>query len=171
MDNSMLRLATVADLPALLRLINDAYRGEKGWTTENRLVEGDRVTQDSLMTLIADPQSHLLIYMQDSIPLACFCVEAIKDAAYFGLFAVAPNAQGQGLGKQLLEYAEQYVKQTLQLERIVMSVVAQRTELVAYYLRRGFHQSGEEDAYPEELDVGTPRVAGLRVTTLEKSIV
>ncbi|KAJ1322921.1 [ribosomal protein S18]-alanine N-acetyltransferase [Microdochium nivale] len=58
------RQATDADVPALLALIQSAYRGEasrKGWTTEADLVEGDRIDEAGLRAKMADPDGAVLV--------------------------------------------------------------------------------------------------------------
>ncbi|KXJ86493.1 acyl-CoA N-acyltransferase [Microdochium bolleyi] len=58
------RHAAEADIPALLALIQSAYRGEescKGWTTEADLVEGDRIDEPGLRAKIAEPDGAVLV--------------------------------------------------------------------------------------------------------------
>ena len=55
-----MRAATAADAPALVDLINSAYRGEgskAGWTTEADLLGGQRVDLDGVIEMIAKPGS------------------------------------------------------------------------------------------------------------------
>jgi hypothetical protein len=51
-----LRPATVADVPALVALVNSAYRGDSsraGWTTEADLLGGQRIDAERLADTIA----------------------------------------------------------------------------------------------------------------------
>jgi len=50
-----------------------------------------------------------------------------------------------------------------------MSVLNVRIELIAYYERRGYHQTGKTESYPLDADVGQPLV-DLNLVILEKSL-
>ncbi|RYZ79754.1 MAG: GNAT family N-acetyltransferase [Moraxellaceae bacterium] len=82
---------------------------------------------------------------------------AQQSAVQIGLLTVDPHYQAQHLGKQLLAYAEQQARQLYHPERFEMSVVHSRHELIAYYERRGYYQSGVIKPYPLDQQVGTPK--------------
>lgn len=50
-----------------------------------------------------------------------------------------------------------------------MSVLNVHIELIAYYERRGYHQTGKTESYPLDADVGQPLV-DLNLVILEKSL-
>ncbi len=50
-----------------------------------------------------------------------------------------------------------------------MVVVSQRTELIAYYERRGYTRTGKTKEYPTHLNVGVPLKSDLTVEYLEKT--
>ena len=55
--------ATVTDIPELVLLVNSAYRGDsskKGWTTEADLLDGVRVTAETLLEQMNTPGQHFL---------------------------------------------------------------------------------------------------------------
>ena len=106
--------------------------------------------------------------VRESKTLACICVEKEGDYAYIGSFAVAPEYQNAGVGKQVLALAEAFALNVLGVKVLRMVVVSQRPELIAYYERRGYKKTGEIGEYPEHLNVGIPKVGGLTVTYLEK---
>ena len=59
-----LRPATLADLPAVLALIEGAYRGEgarAGWTHEADLLEGQRTDEAALREILSDPDQRMLL--------------------------------------------------------------------------------------------------------------
>lgn len=49
-----------------------------------------------------------------------------------------------------------------------MIVVSGRIELIAFYLRRGYQQTGSVMDYPILAGVGTPKDASLKIEALEK---
>ena len=68
------RPATTADAPALVALVNSAYRGDSskaGWTTEADLLGGQRVDVEGLTETIARPSNVILLHERDRVPLAC----------------------------------------------------------------------------------------------------
>lgn len=162
--------ARLSDAGALTDLINAAYRGVLGWTTESAIVGGDRTDVEAIKALIENDTSHLLVAMQGGKVLACVCVEEKGSHAYIGLLAVAPSCQNRGLGKKVLSLAEDYAMNQLHANLLVMVVISQRKELIEYYLRRGYSRTGNIEAYPLHLDVGVPVVEGLTIEALEKHI-
>ena len=116
------REATFDDVQEIVELINIAYRGEEGWSTENALVSGDRTAKDEVLGYLSNPKSHLFV-LADSLVKAVICVEEQEEVAYIGFFAVHPSLQGQGVGKVLLKKAEEFSVNTLGINYFVMSVL------------------------------------------------
>ena len=73
------------------------------------------------------------------------------------------------MGTRLLNDAEQYAKTQLHAYRIIMSVVDTRTELIAFYERRGYVQTGHSLPYPNDKNVGEPKQP-LMLIEMEKDI-
>jgi len=157
-------VATAADVPELVALVNSAYRGEesrKGWTTEADYIEGQRVDDAAVLARIADPENVILLVRDDSGELFG-CCELLRRAggkvAYFGLFTITPTKQGAGLGKQVLAWAERYAKESLGISMLEMTVIWLRSELIEWYQRRGYTKSGETRPFPyEQLGEGALR--------------
>lgn len=146
-----IRAATHTDIPALLDLIHWAYRGEAsrvGWTTEADLLEGSRTDADLLSADLADPATSVLVAEDGDGLLACCAVtDQGGGTAYFGTFAVRPTAQGTGIGSRLLAAAEDHARAAGSM-RMEMTVLAQRSELLAWYARRGYVPTGETRPFP-----------------------
>ncbi|MDB5991854.1 MAG: family N-acetyltransferase [Herbaspirillum sp.] len=68
----------------------------------------------------------------------------------------------------MLSHAEQYAVTHFNATDFRMSVLSSRTELIAYYERRGYARTGEVKAYPISAGVGLPLVEGLQVEALVK---
>jgi ribosomal protein S18 acetylase RimI-like enzyme len=173
MPLELIRLATAADAEAIARLVNQAYRpvaGLAGWTHEAEWVAGNRTDTEQVLALLQKPQSRLLLGVRNASLVACVHVERMGAVSYIGMLAVISQLQARGAGKQLLAAAERYASQQFAAERVQMRVLNTRTELLAFYLRRGYQSIGTLSDYPLAAGVGAPRVAGLRVLTLEKHI-
>ncbi len=162
--------ATPADVPALVDLINRAYRSEAaraGWTAEGHLLAGPRVDAETLREMLAAPAAVLLITAPTPGQLTgCVYLENQGDALYLSMLAVAPEAQAHGLGRQLLRAAEAHA-QARGCVKIKMSVLSVRAELLAWYERQGYRRTGASEPFPATTRFGTPRQP-LTLLALEK---
>ena len=161
--------ASIDDAESINMLINQAYRGEEGWTRETEIVEGERSSVNDVMELIQNPETHLFVATIDGVAAACICIEEKEKQAYIGTFAVNPTFQNQGIGKQALSFAEKHAFNQLGSNKFVMVVISQREELISYYERRGYRRTGEISEYPVHLNVGIPAIEGLTIECLEKN--
>lgn len=168
------RTATPADIPALITLVTTAYRGDAsraGWTTEADILDGQRIDAEGLAADIARPRSVILLAEGDGLLLGCCHLADEGDHAYFGMFAVGPALQGSGLGKALMAAAEQYVRVHWGLERVQMTVIDCRDELIAFYQRRGYVRTGIIKPFPYgDARFGLPKRDDLRFEVLEKTL-
>ncbi|MEV8566334.1 GNAT family N-acetyltransferase [Streptomyces sp. NPDC051322] len=150
-DPLTFRDAAESDVPALVALIESAYRGDAsrgGWTTEADILEGQRTDPEGVRTVIAAPGSRLLVVERDGRPLACCQLEHRGAAAYFGMFAVSPGHQGEGLGKQIIAEAERTVRADWGVLEMHMTVISVRNDLIAWYERRGYRRTGRMTPFP-----------------------
>ncbi|MDY0986530.1 GNAT family N-acetyltransferase [Flavobacterium sp. CFBP9031] len=147
----MITKATIEDIPALTILINSAYRGEtskKGWTTEAHLLEGKRTDEQEMTEIFLDPKNTILKFTEnDKIIGSVLLVEKVHQL-YLGMLTVSPELQNSGIGKKLLAEAENHAK-SLGLSSIIMTVISVREELVAWYKRHGYVDTGKREAFPE----------------------
>jgi predicted N-acetyltransferase YhbS len=150
--STVIRPATRADLPALHPVIERAYRGEAsrvGWTHEADLVEGARTDIATLTGLIEAPGSALLIALDGEAVLGCVNVASRGDGlAYLGLLCVEPRLQSSGTGGRLVDAAETLARDTYGAHRMEMTVIDRRSELMAWYVRRGYAATGERRDFP-----------------------
>jgi len=168
------RPAEAADIPALLGLIQSAYRGESsraGWTTEADLLDGQRTDAQMLATELADPATTILLASDRDGALACAAVTDRGDGvAHFGLFAVRPVAQGTGIGSALLRHAEDYAR-SFGAVRMRMTVLSLRPELLAWYGRRGYRTTGRRFPFPHhDPRFGLPRRDDFEFVELEANL-
>lgn len=151
-----IRPAAAADLMALHRVIERAYRGDSarlGWTHEADLLADMRTDLATLLGILADPAQVLLALFEDTTPLGCVNVaDKGGGIAYLGLLCVEPTRQGEHLGRTLMGAAEHHARTAFLCRRIEMSVIEQRRDLIAFYERRGWRPTGERRPFPVTLD-------------------
>jgi ribosomal protein S18 acetylase RimI-like enzyme len=165
--------ATAADIPALVTLVNSAYRGEastQGWTTEAHLLDGQRTDAAALLDLLTVPEATILqcTTTEGQLLGSVYLHPEPDGALYLGMLSVTPTQQGQGIGKYLLEAAEAFARQKA-CSRIQITVISVRAELLAWYERHGYHRTGATEAFPTDTRFGIPRQP-LELLVLEKEL-
>lgn len=163
-----LDVATREDVADICSLVNEAYRGEVGWTRETDLVAGPRISEKAVLGLIQRPDSYLLVGTVGGEVMACVHLSRSGGTVHVGLLSVAPGMQEQGLGSQVLDEAEQFAADVLGARTLSMKVLEQRPELIAFYERRGYKRIDRTDPFPTGDNVGEPKVSGLTLVRLEK---
>src|SRR5258708_30649942 len=92
-DALRFRAADLADVEALVRLINSAFRVELPY------IEGDRIDAECVRSYMAKGK---FLVAEDSSSLAgCVYVELRGDRGYLCFLVVDPQLQGISLGRQL----------------------------------------------------------------------
>lgn len=168
--------ARSTDAAELAALVNSAYRGESsraGWTTEEAILGGQRTDQALLREVIATPGTLVFLARRrdDGELLACCQLERQGETAYVGLLTVKPSVQAGGLGRRLLEHVELFASREWNCSRVQMTVISLRSELIAYYERRGYRQTGERRAFPmHDPRFGLPKRDDFDLLVLEKDI-
>lgn len=156
--------ALVEDIPELLVLIQSAYRGEgskRGWTTEADLLDGTRTSAELLTKQINDPGTVILKYVDDDGKMiGCVSLEKKMRGnnmkAYLGLLTVSPELQGKGVGKKLIAASEVWAREN-GCQALMMTVISARTELIEWYKRCGFIDTGEKEPFHTLPEFGIPK--------------
>lgn len=168
------RTADAADIPAIVALVESAYRGDvsrQGWTTEADLLDGQRVDAAGVAEIIAKRDSRVLLGESAGNLLVCCHIEKQGDACYFGMFSVRPTMQGGGVGKRTLDEAERIARLEWNCTRMEMTVISVRDELIAWYERRGYRRTGVFKPFPYgDERFGVPKRDDLRFEILEKPL-
>jgi ribosomal protein S18 acetylase RimI-like enzyme len=172
-SNSSVGIVHVNDIPSLVSLLNSAYRGEsskQGWTTEAHLIAGNvRTSEENLEEVVQIPGSVILKYTNNSGEITgCVNLQQHNNKIYLGMFSVSPQLQGGGIGKQLLLAAEEYAHY-LKCNYIYMVVISLRTELIEWYKRHGYYDTGERQPFNEDGLTGR-HLQPLEFMTLEKKL-
>jgi ribosomal protein S18 acetylase RimI-like enzyme len=165
-------LAKEKDIPALVELINSAYRGESskiGWTTEADLLGGQRTDGQMLMNEMKIDGAVFLKYEDENRRLLGTVYLRKEDhKMYLGMLTVSPYYQDKGIGKQLLHAATQFAR-FRGCNRIHMTVISVRRELIAWYQRHGYRLTGERKPFESDEKFGLPNQP-LEFVVLEKAI-
>jgi ribosomal protein S18 acetylase RimI-like enzyme len=168
------RRATVDDVPAVVALVESAYRGASskvGWTTEADILGGQRTDPADVRACIERDRSVVLLGEQDGELVVCANVAVENGAGYFGMFSVRPTLQGGGIGKRMIEECERIAREEWQVAAMRMTVIDIRDELIAFYERRGYVRTGIKKPFPYgDPRFGLPKRDDLRFEVLEKRL-
>lgn len=160
------------DSEALVELVNSAYRGEgskKGWTTEADIIDGNlRIDQQAIHDMLQKPGAVILTCKADNDLYGCVYLNEDGKGLYLGMLSVSPDAQGSGIGKKLLQAAEQHAAK-FDYTYIRMTVIDIRHELIAWYERHGYKRTGERKPFPDDEKFGKP-TRPIEFIVLEKMI-
>lgn len=153
--------ASRGDITQICALVNSAYRGEtsrKGWTTEADLLGGIRVDVETLMHYFREDESIILKCIDDKQQIiGCVYLKKEQEHLYLGMLTVSPDLQGKGVGKRLLLASEEKAKE-LDCKSIVMTVITKRQELINWYKRHGYYETGQKQPFPIGDKFGKPRM-------------
>lgn len=160
LTDTPISIARLQDSEALVNLVNSAYRGseaKKGWTTEAELLDGIRVNLDGIEKQLTHPEAVILKYTDETgLIIGCVYLQKKDSKLYLGMLTVSPGLQAKGIGKQLLSAAEAYARQQ-HCRAITMTVISVRTELIAWYERHGYENTGKTEPFPQGPEFGIPR--------------
>lgn len=168
------RAADENDLEPVRALVESAYRGDssrRGWTTEADMLDGQRIDREILRDLLRRNDARVVLAESGQDLLACCELQNQGEAAYFGMFSVRPEQQGNGIGHRLLVEAERIARQEWACQEMRMTVIDMREELLAWYLRRGYQRTGEFKPFPYgDERFGIPKRPDLRFELLRKPL-
>ena len=165
--------AVTEDIPALVTLLNSAYRGEvskKGWTTEANLLKGElRTDEATLNKLMNLPEARFLKFVNEKNEIqGCVLLQKKETKIYLGMLSVSPLIQAKGIGKQLMTAGEMFAKEKA-CHSIFMKVISLRHELIAWYERQGYKRTSQTEPFPVDTRFGIP-TQPLEFIILEKTI-
>jgi GNAT superfamily N-acetyltransferase len=131
-DTVRTRIASPTDVDALVSLINAAF------VVERPIFGGDRTSPQGVRAYL---QRGTFLVAEDWNGLAgCVYVELHGDRAYIGLLSVAPARQGSGLGRVLMQAAEDFCRGK-KCVAVDLRVVSARTPLPAFYRHLGYTET------------------------------
>ena len=165
--------ATISDAAELTALVNSAYRGatsQQGWTSEAHLLDGIRIDEPTMAEYLRASDTTILKYIDEGGRIiACVYLQRRADnRLYLGMLTVSPTLQAGGIGRQLLLEAEIWAgKQGCQL--IFMTVITTRHELIDWYKRRGYRDTGNREPFHDTTRFGVPKEF-IELMVLEKEV-
>jgi GNAT superfamily N-acetyltransferase len=175
MSDLSFRIAEPCDVPQITALVNIAYRGDssrQGWTTEADLLDGQRTDEQAVHAIISAADNCIVLCLQADEIIGTVHLRREQTTCHFGMFTVRPGLQGRGIGKRFIAYAEQFARDKWGCTTMSMTVIDLRQELLEWYRRRGYRQTGERADFPYgDERYGLPRRDDLRLTVLRKSLV
>lgn len=135
----IVRPATPGDVPAIVRLINTAFQVEQFFVT------GVRTTEEECAQYLATEDTAILVAESANAsggPIVGTVVVRIQGTCgYFGMLSIAPDRQGQGFGRRLIDAVEDRARQggctTMEIR-----VVDLRRELPPLYEALGYRITG-----------------------------
>ena len=133
------RMATAADAPRLIELINSAFAVET-------FLDGTRTDAERLAEAM-EKGSILTAEDGDGRLVASVYMAQRGERGYLGMLAVDPARQGQGLGKQMLEAAEEFLR-AQGFEGVDITVLSLRPELPPLYRKLGYVETSTEEFKP-----------------------
>jgi GNAT superfamily N-acetyltransferase len=129
-----IRPAATSEAHILAAIVNEAYR------VEDFFKVGDRTDAAEIEALLREDT--FLAAGQPGGPIAGCVYVAIKEGrGYFGMLSVVPAHQGNGLGRRLVDAAEQYCAER-GCEEMDLWVVNLREELPPWYAKLGYAETG-----------------------------
>jgi GNAT superfamily N-acetyltransferase len=141
-----IRLAILDDAEPLASLINAAFR------VELPFIEGDRTNPGAVRAYMKKGK---FLLAEDSSGLAgCVYVELRGDRGYLGLLGVEPQRQGTGLGRKLMDAAEEFFR-AAGCVAVDLRIVSARTPLPAFYGHLGYVETGTAP-FPNDVPAKVP---------------
>jgi GNAT superfamily N-acetyltransferase len=135
-----IRLAQETDAEPLVHLINSAFR------VELPFIEGERTNREGVRAYM---EKGKFLLAEDSAGLAgCVYLELRVDRGYLGLLGVEPARQGTGLGRKLMNVAEDYFREAGCIA-VDLRVVSPRTPLPSFYRHLGYLETGTAPLAPD----------------------
>ena len=167
-------MAEDGDLPAIVALMNAAFRGTSGKQSRNveAFITGSRTTESLLREEMSDGVQYLIAQEESTSALqGCVSLEDLSGGRWhLGALTVDPALQSAGFGSRLLSSAEEYgvARGAGAMEITVVNV---RDALIAWYERRGYRLTGETRPFPYgDARFGTPTRDDLEFVVLEKRL-
>ncbi|RAE88066.1 GNAT family N-acetyltransferase, partial [Burkholderia multivorans] len=113
-------------------------------------LSGQRLDAAMAREMLAEAESTMILVRSVDGPAVAsvYLREPVDSVAYLGVLAVSPLGQGQGVGSALINLAEAWVVERWGARALSMSVISKRSELIAYYERRGYERTGETEPFP-----------------------
>lgn len=170
------RTATPEDATQLQQIVELAFRTEdtrSDWTDNLGISSDFRIDTKEILAMITKPESVMLMATDDKGTLLGTIGTSKRDANHARLFMLAVDHTRQcgGVGRQILEYAEGYAARTWGVTTLCLNALSNRKQLIAWYVRRGYKETGDTSPFPRERHEGLVLPDDLCFIEFEKTLV
>ena len=146
-DQLVIRMASEDNVKEITALINLAFAA-----VEQFFVDGDRISEAEVFEGMQT--GAFLVAERNGEWEGCVYVEARGTRAYLVLLSVKPQIQQRGTGSHLMNAAEEHGRK-LGCQFMDIKIVNLRSELPAFYRKRGYIAAGTS-AFPPEVETKLP---------------
>lgn len=136
------RLATPADAPGIIKVVNEAFAIEK-------FLEGTRTDHERMRQAMGEGK-FLVAEDKSGQIIGSVYIELHGERGYLGMLAVSPSHQGGGLGKAAMEAGEDYCREC-GCKFVDIKVLNLRAELPNIYRKWGYCETGTEEFHPHRV--------------------
>ena len=170
------QVASPDDATRIAQLIQAAFRSEdNGVAWVGPHVELNRtftMTPEEVLSIINNPDAAFLMAIASDGTLVgtAAAIKRNNELARVAYLAVDQTYQRGGLGRQILEYAEEYVLRTWAVEKIGLNALHNRGLLIEWYEKRGYVRTGEKSPFPVKAFRGLDLPADLHFVEMEKEV-
>jgi GNAT superfamily N-acetyltransferase len=140
LDPVRFRMAGPTDADVLAQLINAAF------VVEQPFIEGERIDAEGVLAYLK--KGNFLLAEGPAGLAGCVYVEVRAGRGYLGLLGVDPPRQGMGLGRKLMDAAENYFREA-GCRAVDLRIISPRTPLLAFYAHLGYAQTGTAPFAPD----------------------
>lgn len=157
------RVATVNDADKIQQLIQTAFQtndSRQDWTGHVELASNFRLDVSQVEEKIADPNVTTLVAMNEENGDLVATIDVTKQEPAQGddsikngrlsMIAVDDAYQRQGVGRKVLEYAEELAQRNWGANKFSLNALSTRPALIEWYMRRGYRKTGETTPFPRE---------------------
>ncbi|EPE26282.1 Acyl-CoA N-acyltransferases (Nat) [Glarea lozoyensis ATCC 20868] len=152
--NLKFRIATPNDAPGIQNLVQSAFRSEDSrpdWTADMKLGASYSISVEEIENQITKPDSATLLALDaNDMLVASVAISKRGNLARLANVVVDPSQQQGGIGRRLLEHAEDYGRREWGARKFGLNALSTREQLILWYTRRGYEKTGEVSAFPVE---------------------
>jgi len=130
----MIRVATSADQPSMVSLINQAFAIET-------FLDGERTSALEIAAMFGTGE--FLVAIANDVLMASVYTEVRGERGYFGMLSVRASQQGIGLGRTMIQAAEEHCR-AKGCKCMELTVLSRRAELPPLYRKFGYNETGRK---------------------------
>lgn len=133
-----IRLASVADAPAIARMSRDWIEHGLSWSW----------TAERVMQALRDPATNVVVGIKRGQLQGFGIMQYLDDDAHLVLLAVAPATRHQGLGRHMLAWLE-HSAVIAGISGVRLECRADNHNAIAFYMRLGYRRIADVPGYYE----------------------